>query len=81
MARAIAKLSPAKVKNASKPGVYGDAAGLYLNGPVVSHAAATRPPQSPEHRIRCSTSGHGAAPRQVTDREGAFAAAARRQDP
>jgi hypothetical protein len=25
-------------------------------GPVVSHAAATRPPQSLEHGIRCSTS-------------------------
>jgi integrase len=35
MARTIGKLTPAKVKNASKPGLYGDGAGLYLNvGPT-----------------------------------------------
>jgi integrase len=35
MARQKAKLSPAAVKNASKPGVYGDGEGLYLNvGPT-----------------------------------------------
>jgi integrase len=35
MARKISKLSPAKVKNESKPGLYGDGAGLYLNvGPT-----------------------------------------------
>ncbi len=35
MARTIAKLSPAKVKNAKKPGLYGDGAGLYLHvGPT-----------------------------------------------
>jgi integrase len=35
MARIIGKLSPAKVKNASKPGLYGDGGGLYLNvGPT-----------------------------------------------
>ena len=31
MARTIGKLSPTKVKNASKPGLYGDGGGLYLN--------------------------------------------------
>jgi integrase len=31
MARTIGKLTPAKVKSSSKPGLYGDGAGLYLN--------------------------------------------------
>src|SRR4051812_45966487 len=31
MARKIGNLSPAGVKNETKPGVYGDGAGLYLN--------------------------------------------------
>ena len=35
MARAIGKLSPARVKNANKPSLYGDGGGLYLNvGPT-----------------------------------------------
>jgi len=35
MARTIGKLTPAKVKNARKPGLYGDGGGLYLNvGPT-----------------------------------------------
>jgi hypothetical protein len=35
MARTIGKLTPAKVKNASKPGLYGDGGGLYLSvGPT-----------------------------------------------
>ena len=35
MARQLNKLSPAAVKNTSKPGMYGDGAGLYLNvGPT-----------------------------------------------
>jgi integrase len=35
MARTIGKLTPAKVKNATKPGLYGDGAGLWLNvGPT-----------------------------------------------
>ncbi len=35
MARKIGKLSPAGVRNETKPGVYGDGAGLYLNvGPT-----------------------------------------------
>jgi hypothetical protein len=29
---------------------------LFSTGPVVSHAAPTRPPQPPEHRMRRSTS-------------------------
>ncbi len=31
MARQIGKLSPAKVKNANRPGIYGDGGGLWLN--------------------------------------------------
>ncbi|HEY7576743.1 MAG TPA: Arm DNA-binding domain-containing protein, partial [Acetobacteraceae bacterium] len=31
MSREIGKLTPAKVRHASKPGVYGDGAGLWLN--------------------------------------------------
>ncbi len=35
MARSIGKLSPARVKNETKPGLYGDGAGLYLSiGPT-----------------------------------------------
>src|ERR1700733_14188486 len=35
MARTIGKLTPAKVKNENKPGLYGDGGGLWLNvGPT-----------------------------------------------
>jgi integrase len=35
MARQVGKLNPSKVKNATKPGLYGDGGGLYLNvGPT-----------------------------------------------
>ena len=35
MARKIGKLSPAEVRNKTKPGLYGDGGGLYLNvGPT-----------------------------------------------